>query len=48
MMNRHNPYSEQVQLLVRILPLIATEKCFALKGGTAINMLDGPFGRGII
>ena len=35
-MNDH--YRKQVQLLVRILPLIDTEKCFALKGGTAINL----------
>lgn len=28
----------QVQLLVRILPLLDSEKCFALKGGTAINL----------
>ena len=31
-------YEQQVQLLVRVLPLIDTEKCFALKGGTAINL----------
>jgi predicted nucleotidyltransferase component of viral defense system len=31
-------YAKQVQLLVQILPLIDTEKCFALKGGTAINL----------
>lgn len=31
-------YAKQVQLLVRVLPLVDTEKCFALKGGTAINM----------
>lgn len=31
-------YTQQVQLLVRVLPLIDTEKCFALKGGTAINL----------
>jgi len=31
-------YFKQVQLLVRILPLIDTEKIFALKGGTAINL----------
>ncbi|MGQ7945092.1 nucleotidyl transferase AbiEii/AbiGii toxin family protein [Flavobacterium sp. WC2509] len=31
-------YRKQVQLLVRILPLVDTEKCFALKGGTAINL----------
>ncbi len=31
-------YHRQVALLVRILPLIAEESCFALKGGTAINL----------
>ncbi|CEG06942.1 hypothetical protein BN961_00323 [Afipia felis] len=31
-------YRRQVSLLVRILPLIAEERCFALKGGTAINL----------
>lgn len=31
-------YREQVQLLVRILPLVAEESVFALKGGTAINL----------
>ena len=31
-------YIEQVNLLLEVLPLIANEKCFALKGGTAINM----------
>jgi predicted nucleotidyltransferase component of viral defense system len=31
-------YRKQVALLVRILPLVAEEPCFALKGGTAINM----------
>lgn len=37
-MDSNNPYFHQVQLLIRILPLIAKEKCFALKGGTAINL----------
>ncbi|GEM_PF-481746 len=37
-MNKDTIYFKQVQLLVRILPLAATEKCFALKGGTAINL----------
>jgi Nucleotidyl transferase AbiEii toxin, Type IV TA system len=36
-MELNNPY-KQVQLLIRILPLISTERCFALKGGTAINL----------
>ena len=31
-------YKNQVKLLVEILPYIAKEKCFALKGGTAINL----------
>jgi predicted nucleotidyltransferase component of viral defense system len=31
-------YRRQAALLVRILPLIAEEACFALKGGTAINL----------
>lgn len=31
-------YRAQVELLLDILPYVAKEKCFALKGGTAINM----------
>lgn len=31
-------YKAQVQLLVRVLPFVAAEDCFALKGGTAINL----------
>ncbi len=31
-------YRQQVALLLRILPTIAEEECFALKGGTAINL----------
>ena len=31
-------YRRQVDLLVRTLPLVGEEKCFALKGGTAINL----------
>ena len=31
-------YRSQVELLLRILPYVANEKDFALKGGTAINM----------
>lgn len=31
-------YRRQVELLVRILPFVAEEKSFALKGGTAINL----------
>jgi predicted nucleotidyltransferase component of viral defense system len=31
-------YRKQVALLIRVLPLVAQEPCFALKGGTAINL----------
>src|ERR1700747_1989208 len=31
-------YRRQAALLIRLLPLIAEEKSFALKGGTAINL----------
>jgi predicted nucleotidyltransferase component of viral defense system len=31
-------YRRQVALLVRTIPLVAAETCFALKGGTAINL----------
>lgn len=31
-------YRQQVQLLMQILPLVAEENVFALKGGTAINL----------
>jgi hypothetical protein len=32
------PYRRQAALLVRALPFVAAESCFALKGGTAINL----------
>ena len=31
-------FSNQVRLLVSVLPFVAKEKCFALKGGTALNL----------
>jgi hypothetical protein len=31
-------YRAQVDLLLRVLPHVAAEPCFALKGGTAINL----------
>lgn len=34
----HANYSAQVALLIQILPSVAKEECFALKGGTAINL----------
>lgn len=33
-------YAERVNLLVQILPVLAEEKRFALKGGTAINLFE--------
>jgi len=36
-----NPaYVEQTRLMLRILPFVAKEECFALKGGTAINFFE--------
>lgn len=37
-MDRESVYYHQAKLLVRALPYIAQETCFALKGGTAINL----------
>lgn len=34
----NDQYRRQVSLLVRVLPYIAAHDCFALKGGTAINL----------
>lgn len=31
-------YKNQVRLLLSVLPEVAKEKCFALHGGTAINL----------
>jgi len=31
-------YTEQVRLLVALLPSVAKQSCFALKGGAAINL----------
>ena len=38
MLPKDNPYYPQVALLMDVLPLVAKERCFALKGGTAINL----------
>lgn len=35
---KNSSYHDQVDLLLRVLPFIAREKDFALKGGTAINL----------
>ncbi|GMR18753.1 MAG: hypothetical protein BMS9Abin33_1194 [Gammaproteobacteria bacterium] len=37
-MDLNNPYFKQVELLVQMLPVVAQYDCFALKGGTAINL----------
>ena len=34
----NNTYKQQVQLLLGVLPEVAKEACFALHGGTAINL----------
>lgn len=34
---KYDFYEKQVRLLLKVLPIVATEKIFALKGGTAIN-----------
>lgn len=44
-MNRNSPYYKQVSLLIRCLPLVSKEDCFALKGGTAINLFVQDFPR---
>ena len=33
-----NPFKRQAQFLLRLLPHVMTQKEFALKGGTAINL----------
>jgi len=37
-MDKNSQYFNQARLLVRVLPYIAKHDCFALKGGTAINL----------
>lgn len=44
-MDRNSPYYQQVALLVRVLPFVANEDRFALKGGTAINLFVRDFPR---
>ncbi len=34
---KDSPYFKQAQLMLRVMPHVAAEECFALKGGTAIN-----------
>lgn len=44
-MSIESRYHEQVGLLVALLPFLNDEPCFALKGGTAINLFVQPFPR---
>ncbi|WP_028388654.1 nucleotidyl transferase AbiEii/AbiGii toxin family protein [Legionella fairfieldensis] len=44
-MNKQSPYYKQVLLLIRLIPIINQETCFALKGGTAINLFVCDFPR---
>lgn len=37
-MNANSPFFKQVRLLVALLPHVARQRCFALKGGTALNL----------
>ncbi len=44
-MDKESVYYQQVSLLIRMLPVVATEPVFALKGGTAINLFVQDFPR---
>lgn len=44
-MDRSSSYFRQVQLLLQTLPFVSRESCFALKGGTAINLFVRDFPR---
>lgn len=44
-MERDSAYFRQAQLLLRAIPYIAKERCFSLKGGTAINLFHLPMPR---
>lgn len=43
--DRNSIFFKQVQLLVRVLPHVAKYTCFALKGGTALNLFIRDFPR---
>ena len=34
---KNSPFFKQAEIMLRVMPFVAREKCFALKGGTAIN-----------
>ncbi|WP_426578322.1 nucleotidyl transferase AbiEii/AbiGii toxin family protein [Xenorhabdus stockiae] len=44
-MDKNSVFYQQVKLLIRVLPIVAKEKVFALKGGTAINLFVREFPR---
>jgi len=44
-MDLRDIYARQVKLLMTALPFVAQESCFALKGGTAINLFIQDFPR---
>ncbi len=44
-MDKNTTYYKQVSLLISCIPHVATETCFALKGGTAINLFVNNFPR---
>lgn len=44
-MDKNSQYYKQVKMLVSVLPIVAKEKDFALKGGTAINLFVRDFPR---
>jgi hypothetical protein len=35
---KDSPYYKQAELLLKSIPLVAAERCFALKDGTTINL----------
>ena len=35
---KNSPYFKQAQLMLRVIPHVAAETCFGLKGGTALNL----------
>ena len=42
---KHSPFFRQAELMIKVLPLVAKETGFALKGGTAINLFVRDFPR---
>lgn len=39
MLNKNNPYYQQVALLIAVLPLVEEENCFALKAKILVKEL---------